>query len=707
MDAARESKPPRCDIIRASMGARRPRLGFVTASFREPYQMSVWKGSLTAAKERGHALIFASGGRLSSPLRGESTGNIAYSFMTPETVGGVVALSTAIGALVGREEIRAFCASFAPLPLVSVGISVEGVPSVTVDNEAGMRMLVKHLIEVHGYRRFAYISGPSIHQEAVARTEALSETLASHGIRGEPSAVFRGTFTSDGGRQAAERFLSGGLIGAGRSKVDAIIAANDRMAISVSEALEDHSIRVPQDVAVVGIDDIEESAYFTPPLTTVHQPLFELGRGALELLLVRAKGREVGNVILKPELIVRESCGCPPSAKQERGRARIAQRISETRSAIVMRLSSDLMEATDTRQILGAVSSGIRELGIARCYLSLFESGRLPSEYSTLFEILPVTPSPSQAVGRRYRTREILPSDIIDREDSISLMFFPLHFDADPLGFIVYEYTENMTQFQEDVRDSLARAIKMAELIEKVRNHEVELEREVKEKTLELKLEMERRRILEKEVIAISGEVMDRVGQDIHDGLSQKLAALSMLASALESRLSERSLPEASAAHKLVHFLNEAISDAQEIARGLYPAELEKNGLISAVQELVDSVRRYGEIDIGLKVKGKPDREDQPTALQIYRIIQEALGNALKHSRATRIDIVMECNGDSIRVDIFDNGVGIPHNLLNVKGMGLRIMMYRAKTIDAGLEIQSIPGGTRITVEGRLFKPTP
>ncbi len=688
------------------MNRRKPRIGFVTASFKEPYQMAVWEGALEAAKQRGYALIFACGGRLSSPVSGESPGNIAYSFMTPETVEGVLALSTAIGTFVGGEEIRAFCASFAPLPLVSVGISVEGYPFATVDNEAGMRVLVKHLIEAHGYRRFASISGPPLHQEADARSRALSETLASHGIAENPAAVFRGSFTSEGGRAAAEHFLSRGIIGAGLSGAQAVIAANDRMALAAAEALEERGIGVPRDVAVVGFDDIDESVYFSPPLTTVRQPLLELGRRALGLLIDRIEGRTAENVLLEPELIVRESCGCPPAAEKARRTERIAQRMRTRHASIVTHMGSALAIAADTRQILEAVSSGIRDLGIPRCYISLYETGRPPSEYSRLFEITPADPPPPpRPEGRRYLTRAILPPDVMDREGRMPLMFFPLYFDTDQLGFIVFEYAKDIPQFQEMIRDSVARAVKMADLIGKVRNHGAELEREVKAKTLELTWEMERRRLLEQEVIAISGEVMERVGQDLHDGLSQKLAALSMLAKALESRLSAQSHPDAAAARELVRFLNEAIVDTREIARGLYPAELEKNGLVPAVQELVTKARRVGGVDVRLEVKRKPVREDASIAIQIYRIVQEALGNALKHSRAGHIAVFMDADGDTVRVDIADDGIGIPEDLSGTKGMGLRIMLYRAKMMDAKLEIERQRKGTRISISGPLFAP--
>jgi DNA-binding LacI/PurR family transcriptional regulator/signal transduction histidine kinase len=678
-----------------------PRIGFVTATFKEPYQISVWNGALAAAAERGCSLLFASGGRLSSPVIGESAGNIAYSLITPSTVKGVIALSTTIGTFVDSRELRRFCKSFAPLPLVSVGISVAGFPSVSVDNAAGMRLLMKHLIEVHGYRRFALVSGPAHHQEADLRSGAFREILRAYGIREDPRAFAWADFTSGSGRLAIERFLAEDLIKPGRSGVEVIIAENDRMALAVIEALEDKGLRVPQDVAVVGFDDTEESHSQIPPLTTVRQPLFEMGRRALAILMETREGGAATDLFLEPDLVVRESCGCPPKAEEDDRGFRIAARARARHAALVARVGTRLTVAMDIKQLWESITQGAGALGIPRCFLSLYDGdGPLP-EYSRLVLTAPPEPGLNPGPeGTRFPTRMILPAEVMERENQASLMVFSLHFGRNQQGFIVYEYAEGLPQYQDDFRDIIARTLTMAELMEKVRSHGTELEREVEAKTLELRQEMKRRRLLEKEVITISGEVMQRVGQDLHDGLSQKLAALSMLASALESRLSSESHPSASAAHELVSFLNEAVVDTREIARGLYPAELERNGLVPAVRELVSKAKRLSTIDIRLVVKGRPEIEDSSKAIQIYRIVQEALGNALKHSGAARITVFMEGAGDSFRVEIEDDGIGIPSKLSNTKGMGLRIMRYRANMIDGELKVQRLEKGTRVTVTG-------
>jgi DNA-binding LacI/PurR family transcriptional regulator len=173
-----------------------------------------------------------------------------------------------------------------------------------------MRGLVRHLIKDHGYTRIAFISGPAGHEEANTRLRIVKRILAENGLSLNARHVAHGDFKPSSGTHAADYFVEQGIVGRNRSAVEVIIAANDKMAIAAVEALQGKSIRVPQDVAVVGFDDIDESLYVTPPLTTVRQPLFALGQQALRMALERRSSAR--NLSLPAEPTIRESCGCQP-----------------------------------------------------------------------------------------------------------------------------------------------------------------------------------------------------------------------------------------------------------------------------------------------------------------------------------------------------------------------------------------------------------
>jgi len=174
-------------------------------------------------------------------------------------------------------ELTAFAATGGRVVL----ISQEGLPfsTVVVDNYRGARALANSLVG-HGYRRFAAIGGDRSLVTSRDRLAGFADGLAEHGIAIHPDHIVRGEFTRDGGFQAATELLAGGL-----DNIDLIFAVSDVMAIGAMSALREAGVAVPGDVAVAGFDDIDTARDVTPALTTVHIPLADLGRRAVELAL--------------------------------------------------------------------------------------------------------------------------------------------------------------------------------------------------------------------------------------------------------------------------------------------------------------------------------------------------------------------------------------------------------------------------------------
>ncbi|NOH00901.1 MAG: substrate-binding domain-containing protein [Chloroflexi bacterium] len=209
------------------------------------------------------------------------------------------------------DEIEHFCRSFSPMPVVSFAVPGRNVVSYMSDNEGGMRAIVRHLIEEHKYARIAFIRGPRGQVEAEQRYQAYREELKAHSIRFEEHLVVDGDYSPESGRAAVRTLLDERGM-----KLQAIIAANDRMAFGVLEALQQRGIRVPDEIALTGFDDVGEAQSMGVPLTTVHQSFYEVGRRSLEGLLKRIKGEAVEDVILPSRLVVRWSCGCLPEGVQ-------------------------------------------------------------------------------------------------------------------------------------------------------------------------------------------------------------------------------------------------------------------------------------------------------------------------------------------------------------------------------------------------------
>jgi DNA-binding LacI/PurR family transcriptional regulator/signal transduction histidine kinase/ActR/RegA family two-component response regulator len=280
-------------------------IGLILDLLGREYQMSVRAGVADLAKELDANLICFAGGRLQPRTEFGAQRNVIYDLVNEGNVDGLVILGS-VAHFVSPEERRDFYRRFRPLPMVNVSIAVEGVPSVVVDNELGMRNALLHLIKEHGYRRIAFIRGPEGNQEAELRYRMYCEALAGHGLTFDPDLVTPGIFEPESGI-AAVRLLCDER----RADFEALVASNDYAALGALQALRARGVQVPHDVAVIGFDDIEEARAFTPGLTTVQQPMYDLGRRAVEMLLAQLQGETVPEKVLLPtRLVVRRSCGC-------------------------------------------------------------------------------------------------------------------------------------------------------------------------------------------------------------------------------------------------------------------------------------------------------------------------------------------------------------------------------------------------------------
>jgi LacI family transcriptional regulator len=179
---------------------------------------------------------------------------------------------------------------------------------VTADNRSGSAALVTHLVEDHGRRRIFHVDGPPSAPDAKERRLALTEVIQSHPTT-ELIGSYCGRFSVQSGEEAGEILL------ANRAELpDAVVCANDQMAIGILQALSRGGVRVPEDLSVTGFDDIFPGSLFEPALTTVHQPMRLLGERACARLLDRIARPDLPTQVelLPTELVLRKSCGCPP-----------------------------------------------------------------------------------------------------------------------------------------------------------------------------------------------------------------------------------------------------------------------------------------------------------------------------------------------------------------------------------------------------------
>ena len=179
------------------------------------------------------------------------------------------------------------------------------IPYVTVENKSSAKKIVDHLIEVHHRRKIVFLRGPEGQEDSYLRESGYRASLKAHQIPFNPKLVLQGEFEKEFARNTMRDFLLSG------EEFDAIFAGNDDAAIGALSALKEFNKKIPEEVSLVGFDDLRSTSFLSPSLTTAHAPTEEVGRMAAKQLINLVQGRQADPLTLLPtEIVIRNSCGC-------------------------------------------------------------------------------------------------------------------------------------------------------------------------------------------------------------------------------------------------------------------------------------------------------------------------------------------------------------------------------------------------------------
>jgi hypothetical protein len=208
---------------------------------------------------------------------------------------------------------------------------------------------------------------------------------------------------------------------------------------------------------------------------------------------------------------------------------------------------------------------------------------------------------------------------------------------------------------------------------------------------------------LQREILEISNREQERLGHDLHDGIAQQLMGIALLCKVLQKQLERQSIPEAEQASQIEKLVEDALSQTRSLARGLAPVEIDAGGLETALEDLARRVERLHGVRCHFRCDRGLATASRAEALHLYRIAQEAVSNALRHAKPTRIAIDLSSANGRRRLTIVDDGIGIGSSSGSngsPGGMGLHIMRYRARMIDAIFDIRPAPDrGTIVSCE--------
>ncbi|MBN2715852.1 MAG: substrate-binding domain-containing protein [Deltaproteobacteria bacterium] len=286
------------------MVKRRKTIAVLSDSFLGEYQTLIRSSLEAFAREEDINLQFIVGRELDSPLFDHRVQNGIFSQVHRDYIDGMVILAGALSNYCSNDRMIEFCRQYQGIPMCCIGMEVPGIPSITIKNSS-FSQLVEHLITVHGRTSFAFLGGPKSNGEAQMRREAFMRTLAAHNIPFNPNLEATGNFLVHLGYKATAQLL------AQKQPFDALVSANDDMAIGAMSALRHKGVRVPEDVVVTGFDDLCESRFVTPGLTTMRQPFVEVADLAVSMLFQQMQGDKVPLLSqLSAQMVRRTSCGC-------------------------------------------------------------------------------------------------------------------------------------------------------------------------------------------------------------------------------------------------------------------------------------------------------------------------------------------------------------------------------------------------------------
>ena len=206
------------------------------------------------------------------------------------------------------------------------------------------------------------------------------------------------------------------------------------------------------------------------------------------------------------------------------------------------------------------------------------------------------------------------------------------------------------------------------------------------------------RKYLERQILEISMREQQRIGRDLHDDLGQILTGTGFLCESLIKKLGNKELSEADEARSIFELINEAKQHTRLLSRGLSPVEIDSGGIVAALERFARNVEGVYSVSCSLRCDAGLDINDSMVETQFHYIVLESVTNAIKHGKAKHIDIALQKKKGQVHLAIKDDGIGIPADVDLLKGMGLRIMQYRANAIGASIQVTKNKGkGSTVT----------
>ena len=680
------------------------RIGLVLNILEEDYQISLYRGIKKRASELGIQIMC---------FQEENTQFLSNAFIGSFArkdyfaLDGIILLTSVIVdscTLNTKEDIQQICGN---VPVISVGQKIEGIPSLLIQTDNSMNELLEHLVINHGYKKFLYISGSQTHQDAIIREELFVRIIQNFQKKDKniKYSIKYGDFREQSAVNALASFVNEnpGEI------PDVIVCANDNMAIGVYKYLKLNEAACPKfaDVAVTGFDDIPQGQFSIPSLTTVHQPLDTIGEQAVDFIFSHVKGQSIPmEKYTGSHVVYRESCGCekaelkPDEINSSFDKLQSFYVSSEQLLNLVSVMGRDLNQENDQKKLVSIIDYNISILGIKHfCILKFPE--KIDQSIPLSDNPLHVEPVYVRFDGKVIKElpfkkdQEITLGDFYEFLNSLNngnvppLVFKNLNVGDVYTGCILYDAPDNILPYVILISVDIAIALKRTELNEIQQRYSEYLESEVTRRMHELVEANSKRMQVEAEVLKISEIERQRFSNDLHDDICQRLAGISMLCRSYSHGSVKKEQME-----ELADLVGDTLQRTRQYAHDSYPVDLETLGLNHSLNNLCNSFEKQSGIACNYEWTIPEDHVfDKIQKLNIFRIIQEALHNVMKHSQATKVNVSCSTKQNNVIICVSDNGKGMAVPDEACFGIGLNSMHYRANQIGASFDINNSKNG--------------
>lgn len=419
----------------------RKRIAVLIASIDREYQQDFVSGLEKAAfKQNMDICIFNTQGHMNIAISSTSETEESKIYDLPDLSGfdGVISLPATMGSEIALAKMQEVLRPVQELqkPHVSIDVPQDGAVMISFDDRISMEELTEHLITEHSAKKNAFVGGPAGSDVSRKRLEAVQAVMEKHELHLEGNMIFDGEWTRTGGRHAAEKILASGIL------PDAVICANDDMALSLIECLNEHKIYVPRDIAVTGFDALREA--ILRGMTTVNRPIERASRKAVEILKKWMEGSrpDQSTYILSTIPIYGESCGCYQKNDQIHEKLRVMGTERWNMERILTRVSmfsGTMAGVGDEKEAAEKIRNFAESWEIPEIYLCVdpgicrdTDANKEEEEYLLLYGIR----DGKEYEAALFSKKKLAPVLDEEREKPVCLVFCPLYYRDRNFGYV-------------------------------------------------------------------------------------------------------------------------------------------------------------------------------------------------------------------------------------------------------------------------------